>query len=178
MKACKHCEQEFSPRHGHQVYCCDDCKFLCKFNIGADNECWMWHSTKQPNGYGVFGLGVGANQYSEKAHRYSYKKYIGDIPKGMYVCHSCDEPSCVNPEHLFIGSSFDNTQDMFRKGRANKCSGEKHPMAKLTKRQVQEIRSCCIKYHKEFGLTPLAKRFGVAIGTISLIVNHKNWKNS
>jgi hypothetical protein len=93
----------------------------------SDSGCWEWKAGKDASGYGV--LHVDGKQ--EKAHRFAWKLYRGEIPEhdsyhGMMVCHHCDNPSCVNPEHLFIGLANDNVQDMVKKGR-NRCGiGERH----------------------------------------------------
>lgn len=79
-------------------------------------HCWIWHGSFLPNGYGRFGL----NMKSYKAHRVAYFIIYGEIPKRKLVCHKCDNPSCVNPEHLFVGSPRENTLDMLSKGRLNR----------------------------------------------------------
>jgi len=99
-------------------------KFLSKFVQGDPNECWEWLGSKNKGGYGN--------------HRLSYEYFIGHIPKGLCVCHKCDNPGCVNPNHLFLGTYKENMQDCKIKGRICKgekshlfgrdCSGEKNPM--------------------------------------------------
>jgi len=83
----------------------------------TENEqaCWIWNNSKDKNGYGYIKYQYKTN----KAHRVSYILFKGDIPKGMFVCHTCDNPSCINPDHLFIGSAKDNLMDMVKKGRSN-----------------------------------------------------------
>lgn len=97
--------------------------FISKVDIfQPSNQCWEWRGNKMTTGYGVVSLGYykGPNHYKEGAHRISYIAYNGeDIPKGMYVCHRCDNPGCVNPTHLFLGTNSDNQIDCIKKGRAN-----------------------------------------------------------
>ena len=90
-------------------------RFLKK--IRKTNECWIWTAALDKDGYGVFRY-KNKEKYKYKAHRFSYEFFIGEIPKGKLVCHTCDNPPCVNPYHLFLGTRKDNTQDMLKKGRS------------------------------------------------------------
>lgn len=101
-----------------------------------------------------------------KAHRVSYEEFIGPIPEGMYVCHSCDTPSCINPRHLWLGTHAQNQQDRIRKGRSAKGEDFKR---KLTESDIREIRAS-----KE-SLTKTATKYGVVFQTISEIRNRKIW---
>lgn len=76
--------------------------------------CWLWTGDTLHNGYGRYG---DIGKRTMRAHRYSYEKFVGPIPKGMFVCHSCDVPACVNPDHLWIGTAEQNMKDMINKGR-------------------------------------------------------------
>lgn len=92
-------------------------------NVVVGDSCWIWTAKILPNGYGVFNV-KGKQVY---VHRFSYQLYNGTIPYGLLVCHTCDNRSCVNPAHLWLGTHKDNTQDMISKNRrfpANKCRGD------------------------------------------------------
>jgi hypothetical protein len=96
-------------------------RFLAKVIIPQNPEdCWGWKLCKDKKGYALFSI----KTKSIKAHRLSYQLFNGEIPAGMCVCHSCDNPSCTNPRHLWLGTNADNLRDMIAKGRANKAKGE------------------------------------------------------
>lgn len=101
--------------------------------IDPATACWVWALSCDKKGYGNT-LKWG----EQKAHRFAYRVWIGPIPKGMLVCHTCDNPPCVNPEHLFVGTNRDNMLDASRKGR---ICGENHHLSKLTMAQVAQIRA-------------------------------------
>ncbi len=135
-----------------------------------NGPCWGWIGYKNKKGYGCFKV----DKKVLKAHRFSYMKYIGPIPSGLCVCHKCDNPSCVNPNHLFVGTNHDNIIDKVNKKRCAK--GEKHSRLKLTWKQVKEIRLTFIKRDRIFGSIALSKKYNVNSSTILRIINGTIWK--
>lgn len=142
-------------------------RFLAKVESGPG--CWEWTGAKKENGYGAFGLSKGRLVY---AHRFAYEQFVGEIPGGMYVCHRCDHPGCVRPDHLFVGTSADNHADMIAKGRS--LAGERHHMAKLSEQSVKRIRRLWAQGWKQ---TDLAALFGVHKGQVSSIVRGQSWRH-
>ena len=130
-------------------------RFWSKVEVGDPATCWTWRARKNEKGYGVF--------RDKKAHRVAYNLLIGKIPDGQICCHKCDNPSCCNPHHIFLGSHADNIRDARDKGRLRGMgiAGERHPNAKLTDLQVEEIRSSPLTG------AALARKFGVSPSTIS-----------
>jgi len=88
-------------------------RFMPKVSVRGENECWPWQGSKTPNGYGKFAL----PDRKVGAHRFAYEYFVGPIPDEYLVMHSCDNPPCVNPAHLLVGTNSDNMQDRYRKGR-------------------------------------------------------------
>jgi hypothetical protein len=150
-------------------------RFWSKVDVRDPDECWEWQAARVRQGYGRFWIG-GHEGWNIRAHRFAYELVIGEIPWGLDVCHSCDNPPCVNPAHLWVGTKKDNALDMVRKGRAWKptWAGEGAPGAKLTWEQVREIRALA----KTTGLTrrELGALYGVAGNTVSMIVHGQIWK--
>lgn len=218
---CAYCEQPFSRKRiiASTRYCSKRCanldrpkippatRFWQMVNQHGDTPphcpelgpCWLWTGNKSTKGYGQFS----AERRSIRAHRFSWELHGGMIPEGLKVLHKCDNPPCVRFDHLFLGTTKDNTQDMLAKGRANKVTGKNHwmnkyperrpygdrnpmhlhperiargeerPGAKLTEIAVQEIRS----RYAAGGITQkaLAQEFNVHVMLINGVVNRKMW---
>lgn len=135
--------------------------------FSRSSGCWEWTGCQDGRGYGLFGI---SSKVKKRAYRYSYELYIGEIPKGMSVCHRCDNKLCVNPEHLFVGTHAENMADMVAKGRSARGLGERHARAKLTKDDVREIRS------SDKSDRALAKKYGVCGRTIWQVKKRISWK--
>ena len=131
--------------------------------VNRTDDCWEWTSFQTKGGYGLFRI---------NAHRMAWVLTNGAIPDGMLVCHHCDNRLCVNPDHLFIGSPLDNMLDKVKKGRHNPTRGERSGTAKLTWKEVGEIRAAYLDGEKQ---RDLAARYGVGQPAISVIVNEKRW---
>lgn len=137
-------------------------------------QCWQWIGSRSPRGYGQ--IASGKKHY--RAHRWAYQEFVGPLDN-MLVCHHCDNPSCVNPAHLFLGMQLDNQKDMTEKNRQAK--GEKNGWAELTERIVLLIRSQWAKRRGRgdpvYGQSALARRFNTTQRNISYIVCRKHWKH-
>lgn len=145
-------------------------KFESKYIPEPNTGCWLWTGYVVRGSYGQICY-KGIKSY---AHRMSYFIFKGEIPKGLDVCHSCDQPSCVNPDHLFAGTEKDNMQDMVRKGRQGKVKGELCGNSKLTNKQVERIKQRLSL--RESGRA-IAREYGVAETCISAIKNKLTWKH-
>jgi len=150
----------------------DEERFWKKVKRG--NGCWEWCAARDPTGYGRFKL----NGKAELAHRVSYTLTRGEIPHGYLVCHHCDNPRCVRPDHLFSGTYSDNMMDAGKKGRlehvGHQSFGEKNGSSKLTKEKVADIREMYATGN--FSYRALGKIYKAGYRTIGHIVNYDIWK--
>lgn len=140
-------------------------RFMEKVSPEPNSGCWLWTSSIDSTGYGTFWK----DKTSHKAHRLSYQIYRGEIPLGMQVCHKCDTPLCVNPEHLFIGTLQDNMHD--RNSKRRQAHGVRHSRAKICEADVVAIRSSTET------TVSLSKKYNVGSDVISRIKNHKAWRH-
>lgn len=145
-------------------------RFLGNIDIQYYDSCWEWKLGKSKDGYGK----VKIQGKTKVASRVSYEMFFGAIPDGMLVCHTCDNPPCCNPKHLFLGTYADNTHDKINKGRSNYLFGSKHQNTKLTEDQVREIR--LLYSTGNYTQVELSKIFGTCFQNISDIISHKRWK--
>ncbi len=145
-------------------------RFWNKVKIGNFEDCWIWTASKDSDGYGTFRIGL----KTFLAHRISWTMQFGDIPPKIHVCHKCDNPSCVNYNHFFLGNDQDNMNDMVKKGRSTfgRFRGKENGNSKLTEEDVLEIRNLL---EKNVSLNNIAKRFSIGKRTVLDIKFRKTW---
>jgi hypothetical protein len=136
-------------------------RFWTKVDRREPHECWPWQGARNAKGYGLFSV----RPKMFKAHRFAWQIEQGD-PAGLFVCHSCDNRACCNPDHLWLGTHADNMRDMVAKGRSACVRGN----AKLTPKQVVAIRDDP-RTSRE-----IATEYGVSYSTICAVRNGQNWK--
>src|SRR3990172_665127 len=151
-------------------------RFWQKVKIGNPDDCWKWTGNLDGKNYGR----IMFKKYGKRflAHRLSWYIHNGKIPQGLFVCHHCDNPTCVNPKHLFLGTPTDNMKDMYDKNRHIRVSmkGSENPMAKLTKEQVTKIRE---EYdYRRGAYERLGKIYNVSSATIRAIILRINWNHT
>ena len=137
-----------------------------RYLIDPETGCWNWQRHKNEWGYGVLGV----NGKSILAHRYVWQEKNGPIPSHMRVLHRCDNPACINQDHLFLGTLQDNALDMVAKGRNGHPKGEAHPCAKLSANDVRVILS------RNSTTASLAREYNVTETTIRSIRRGRIWK--
>lgn len=141
-----------------------------KHILNRGNKCWLTDFSKDRRGYARFHIWLGyKNLKPVLAHRFAYEYFTGTkIPLGMCVLHHCDNPSCINPTHLYVGTKGDNGLDMRKRKRVE---GSKNGYAKLTEDKVLEIRSI----YPKLSYTKLAKKYNVSISNIEHIIQRTRW---
>ncbi len=154
-------------------------------HVDKSGKCWVWTGSRNHDGYGRFNT----SPKIANASRVSWIIAFGNIPSKMCVCHHCDNPACVKPSHLFLGTRSDNARDMVSKGRWGGPKGDTHPFrinpelashgekhwsAKLTEKDVRSARKL-----RTNGMTfaSIASKFGVDLSCIALIIYRKTWKH-
>lgn len=137
----------------------------------ASNGCWNWIGPlQQPQKYGWFCF----ENKKLYAHRIPWiLNQNGSLPRNRHVCHKCDIPWCVNPQHTFLASHLENMADMVAKGRCKRIYGERHGLAKLTYNSVNDIRN---RYAAGVSMYSLAKEYGVSGTTVANVIRGKIWK--
>lgn len=156
-------------------------RFWSKVDKGSEEECWKWTAGKTYGGYGLFKL----SKVHRGAHVLSLWSHLNEAPGGRFCCHKCDNPSCVNPSHLWFGTRSENMKDAYAKGRldetlaklkVSKAKGEKNGCSSYTEKEVLEI----LRVKKETGEGPvgLHKIFpDVPVSTIQKFIYNQSWKH-
>lgn len=182
VRMCRHCGAEFTARRSRKTrFCSNRCSWLAQNahltvarrlservdRSGGPDACWLWRGALHPNGYGTLGI-EGRTRY---AHRAAWEASHGGIPSGLSVLHRCDNPPCVNPSHLFLGTQSDNMADKAAKGRGPR--GETNPQARLTVAEVLAIR----ELRGLASPTEIASRFGIRRAHVFRIFNRERWSH-
>lgn len=145
-----------------------------KVNIGKLDECWKWNQYTDRDGYGTFYF----DGQSAKAHRYVYELYNGPILKGHCICHICDNPSCLNPTHLFMGTHLENMNDMKQKKRSRNSLGELNTNTCLSESEIIYVFDLVLnnKIHFKQEIIEINPKFSYNI--IKNILDGRNWKDT
>ena len=131
-------------------------------HVDKSRGCWIWRGSISSKGYGRFDSG--------EAHRWAYRRFNGEIEDGMFICHRCDRPACVNPQHLFAATNAENMADMVSKGR--QARHEKNGQSKMTKELVVKVRAL----HKAgASIAELSRQFGISYTPMRYAVQRKTW---
>jgi hypothetical protein len=142
--------------------------FWEKIDKGSPDQCWLWQGFVSARGYGTFSL----NGKPYRVHRLVLRICSGEDHPHLSACHTCDNPTCCNPAHLYWGNHFDNMRDKIARGRANSLKGVRNPNAKLDPDRVRQIRVLA----ETVSTTELAKQFAVDRKAIWQVVNRVTWK--
>lgn len=132
-----------------------------------EGECWVWDGWRLPSGYGTLRFG----RRTVLAHRLAWVTWVGPIPAGMQVCHRCDNPPCINPAHLFVGTQTDNLLDMSAKGRQAKVK----PRGRFYGRKISEAqaREAIQRYQSGEGADSVARSLGVTSGYVRMLAGSR-----
>jgi len=144
-------------------------RFYDKIDLIPFSTCWYWSGYLDKNGYGSLKI----NKSTKRAHRISYEIHKEPIPSGLIVMHSCDTPTCVNPDHLLVGTYAENSADMVKKGRSNSARGERSGSSKLKEKDIIEIRDLLNVIPKN----KIAALYGVNRGVIYKIMTRRIWSH-
>jgi predicted nucleic acid-binding Zn ribbon protein len=182
---CPVCQKSYQrdTKHKNSFYCSKKCfgviaaerkrnteeNFWLHVDKNGSNGCWIWKGRTDSWGYGRLTW----HTEHKAAHRLAYELTFGPIPNNLLCCHHCDNPKCVNPYHIFLGTDADNMADKKSKGREVHPRGENHPSAKLTFSQVQEIREMYAT--GLYSYLDIAHKFSVAKSTIGMLIREVSW---
>lgn len=154
-------------------------RFAAKYVVDKDTGCWVWTAHRTPSGYGQIFVrnrtraGAPSRRgHGVRAHRVAWEMFRGEIPDGMVVCHRCDNPPCVNPDHLFLGTHADNQRDKDQKGRV--ARGIANARAKLNDQAVVDIRN---RHAAGASKQSIARHYGVTPRVVFLVLTGQTWRH-
>lgn len=159
---------------GHRLKPTAEERFWAKVAKRGEDECWPWLACKSYSGENMGHGRFLFNGRSQCAHRVVWQLTKGAIPVGLFVCHRCDVPECVNPKHLFLDTNAGNTADMVRKGRNRAVFGSRNGFATLTEQQALEVKRCLAE---KVPTKEISARFGIAVNTIYAIKHGRTWRH-
>lgn len=184
---CEHCGTGYERergREGRGRFCSIRCSSLAQprrskaerfwEKVDRSGECWVWTGDRDRWGYGRLWTHVDGKPTYEFAHRLSLEMVGSPVPAGLYALHTCDNPPCVNPEHLYAGTILDNNTDRESRGRRIAPRGEDHASALLTEWQVRDIRA---RYPHAASASALASEHGVSRSLIRAVASRRLWKH-
>lgn len=147
--------------------------FLTRFwsRVNKTKSCWLWSGAPGSDGYGEIFINRKSLPKHIRTHRVSWILHFGEIPDGLHILHRCDNPPCVNPKHLWLGTNKDNMSDMTIKGR--RACGEKHGKSKITEKDVRRIRA--LYASGKYLYRQLGKKFGLSLPATSLAARGITW---
>lgn len=152
-----------------------EARFLSLVDQSGANGCWVWQG-RTWKGYGSFSIQRSpAHQGTVGAHRWAYEHWVGPIPTGLIVCHTCDNPPCVNPAHLFVGTHQDNARDREQKGRGGALRGSQQKGAVLDEELVLLIRRLHIP--GKVGALTISQLLDVPFGTVQGVLSGYTWRH-
>lgn len=186
-RSCKECRQKYmafmqkertkkncpickKAHNNMTVECSIKCKILNRHKVV--DGCWIWQGKLNNSGYGCFSELINEEKQELRSHRESYKIFKGEIPEGMLVCHTCDNPACCNPEHLWLGTNKENQQDSLKKGRRLNSKQRAIVAGKMTEEEVQELREL---YKNGISRKELQEKFKLSQSHVTGIINYKYW---
>lgn len=174
-KVCPNCKVDFNSIYGRAVYCSVECRAagrypsiatrLAEKSLRAENGCLVWQAALDNWGYGI----VRHNGRMRKSHRVAWELVNGPIPEDKIVCHTCDNPQCIEVSHLWLGTNKENRDDMVKKGRQRVLYGPDNPSYKLTPELIAEILAECTAGKPKH---QIAWDFGLAHSTVYNIFNY------
>lgn len=168
LKPCVFCGDRYEPKYHADLFCSIVCYFASKLDTLPDSYdvCWVWNGACVSDGYGT--ANVGGKQI--RAHRLSYKTFVGEIPNGLVVRHTCDNPPCINPQHLLVGTTRDNVQDRTDRNRGSRAGNGGHIQPKkLSIEQAIEI------YNSTGSGVLIGAKFGVSKNMVYNIRRGMSW---